>query len=324
MISEIELKSLYEAELKPKLAGLENMRIKVMWLSTLSIAIFALFFLAIIFLEDKISSIVPYMIVVLIIAQIPTIYFLSKHKKEYRAKFKSEVVSRIVEAIDPSWQYEPNSCVSEQEYNRSDIFTHWVDRYRGDDLIEGKIDKTDFRCSELHSEYKTISTDSKGNKNTRWHTIFKGLFFHADFNKDFQGQTFIEPDRTEKLFGKFGQSKKKRKTAGKTELIKLENVEFEKFFKVYSTDQTEARYILTPIIMEAIVNIRKKLKQTIYLSFVKSRVYCAISFNKKLFEPRIFNSGINYADVEDMYNLFMLNSIVIQQLNLNTRIWTKK
>ncbi len=57
------------------------------------------------------------------------------------------------------------------------------------------------------------------------------------------------PDFAEKLLGKFGQKFQKSFTHGK--LVKLENPEFEKEFVVYSSGQQEARYILTPVMMEA-------------------------------------------------------------------------
>ena len=93
---------------------------------------------------------------------------------------------------------------------------------------------------------------------------------------------------------------------------------------VYSSDQVEARYILTPSIMEAMVNLYRRFDGEIYFSFVGSRVYFANSFNVALFEPNIFRSGVNYSDVKEMFDLFGMTSVLIQELNLNTRIWTKK
>jgi hypothetical protein len=183
------------------------------------------------------------------------------------------------------------------------------------------IDKTDFKCSELHTQYKTVTHDKDGKTKETWHTVFKGLFFHADFNKEIKGKTYIEPDTAERLFGKFGQS---LQTSPKGKLVKLENPEFEKIFAVYATDQTEARYILTPTIMEALVTIYKKYKRKMHLSFIGSRVYVAMSFSQDLFEPKIFKSGVKFDDVEFMYNLFLMNATIIQELNLNTRIWTKE
>ncbi|HPF93146.1 MAG TPA: DUF3137 domain-containing protein, partial [Tenuifilaceae bacterium] len=171
------------------------------------------------------------------------------------------------------------------------------------------------------TEYKTVTYDKDGKRKETWHTIFKGLFFHADFNKEIMGKTYIEPDTAERLLGKFGQS---LQVSSKGKLVKLENPEFEKIFAVYGTDQTEARYILTPTIMEALVNIYKMYKRKMHLSFIGTRVYVAMSFSKNLFEPKIFSSGVKFKDVEFMYNLFMVNQTIVKELNLNTRIWTKE
>ena len=110
------------------------------------------------------------------------------------------------------------------------LSTKHYDRYSGDDLVYGKIDKTDFECSEIHTEYKKTSRNVHGKTKTSWHTVFKGLFFHADFNKHFQGQTIVKPDRTEKLLGAFGS--KLQGWFGTKNIVRLENSAFEKLFIV--------------------------------------------------------------------------------------------
>ncbi len=324
MIERSQLENLYNTQLKSKLHGLEGLRKKVkkgqIFGISLLILTFILFGRVSIALENH-SEALPFL-AVSPVAILGVIVLVRTYKKRmsYREKFKNEVVREIVKVIDPDWNYEPNQYISSSEYRSSDLFRQSVDRYRGDDLISGKIDKTDFRCSEVHSEYKTVTTDKDGRRKETWHTIFKGLFFHADFNKEIKGKTYIEPDTAERLFGKFGQN---LQTSSKGKLVKLENPEFEKIFAVYGTDQTEARYILTPTIMEALVNIYKMYKRRMHISFIGSRVYVAMSFTKNLFEPKIFSSGVNFKEIEFMYNLFMVNQTIVQELNLNTRIWTK-
>ena len=325
MIERSQLENLYNTQLKSKLHGLEGLRKKVkkgqIFGISLLILTFILFGRVSIALENH-SEALPFL-AVSPVAILGVIVLVRTYKKRmsYREKFKNEVVREIVKVIDPDWNYEPNQYISSSEYRSSDLFRQSVDRYRGDDLISGKIDKTDFRCSEVHSEYKTVTTDKDGRRKETWHTIFKGLFFHADFNKEIKGKTYIEPDTAERLFGKFGQN---LQTSSKGKLVKLENPEFEKIFAVYGTDQTEARYILTPTIMEALVNIYKMYKRRMHISFIGSRVYVAMSFTKNLFEPKIFSSGVNFKEIEFMYNLFMVNQTIVQELNLNTRIWTKE
>lgn len=317
-----KLKELYNLKLKDELLSLESQRKEILkrhLISGFSLLLGALCFV----FENQVGKGVLFTLgLVMVLLFFVSLWFTNKKVKIYKKEFKNNVVKKVLYLIDPEWTYEPSSFINQNEYSQSGIFTKSWDRYRGDDLIHGVIDKTDFRLSELHTEYKTVSVDSKGRRTESWHTIFKGLFAHADFNKKIKGETYILPDVAEKLFGKWGQKLQGNNSRG--QLVKLENLEFEKNFVVYSNDQIEARYILTPKMMEAIVSIKKQLQKEIYISFIESRVYIAISIGRDLFEPRVFKSGVKYSDIEHMYFYFNIISVVISEMNLNTRIWTKE
>ena len=311
--------ALFDSTLKNRLVALEKQRIKVLRLG-MGIAFFAvtgaLIFFSSSSLEKLNENLFMPLLILAIIGFICFLIFYSIKFNAYKKEYKSKIVAEIVKAINPEWQYNPSGFINKKEYYKSDLFRKKVDRYSGDDLIHGSIEQTDFRCSELHTEYK-IQT----NKNTTWHTIFRGLFFHADFNKHFFGKTYVLPDTAEKIFGNFGQ--KIQALTGRADLVKMENPEFEALFVVYGTDQTEARYILTPAMMEAIISLKKTLQKSIHLSFIDNRVYCAIGFDKNLFEPTVWKSGVNKENIKFIYELFMINAKIIHELNLNTRIWTK-
>jgi hypothetical protein len=314
-----ELKKLYESELKPQLVSLEKKRKTIKrfswWGSFL--AIFSFLFIRLIPNQTI-------LIIVAILAVVSVLYLLIKSGIlyfSYRKEYKKEVVVKIIKLINLDFYYNPDKHISCDKFIKSKLFSRKPDKCKGDDYISGIIEKTDFEFSELHTEYKTETT-TDGKTETTWHTIFSGLFFHADFNKHIEGETFVLPDTAEKLLGKFGQKLQKNKSRG--QLVKLENPEFEKKFVVYSTGQQEARYILTPTMMEAMVNMHNKYKRKMHFSFAGERIYCAISFNKGLFEPRIRKTLINFKDIEEMYHLFSLIEVIITEMNLNTRIWTKQ
>lgn len=320
-----ELQQLYNTKIKGQLQLLEQLRKKVLWLFVGGIALvllsFSSFWTTIV--TDEPPGTINYIIFgLLIIPGIVVFYKAIKNKGIYRTKFKTDVVLEIVHAINPDWNYDPKACISQGTYRESDLFRQHCDRYRGEDLVFGKIDKTEFQCSELHTQYKSVTTDSKGNTREHWHTIFRGLFFHAEFNKHLNGRTYVSPDVAERLLGRLGT--KLQKISGKAKLVKLENPEFEKLFVVHSSDQIEARYVLTPKIMEAIVKIYKRYGSQMHLSFIGSKVYCAISMHKDLFEPRVMRSGVNFSDIAFIYYYLAMNKTIIQELNLNTRIWTKE
>lgn len=308
-----EIEDLYNSTLQHNLSALEGERKKVM---VAYLTMFGFVALGVVFIvsadSDISSSIVP-IVVLFAIAMIALVLIGGRMKKQYREKYKAKVVAEVVKLINPDWTYHPDGRIEKSDYTMSGLFRTFYDRYEGDDYISGVLDKTEFQSSELHTQYKTTSTDKDGKTQEHWHTIFKGLFFHADFNKEFKGITYVVPERGEKSFAK----------AAAVELVQLENPVFEDKFAAYSTDQIEARYIITPTVMEAMLAIREYCGDNVYFSFVHSRVYCAMSFRKNLFEPTLYRSGVNFDIVANMYQLFKINELIIQELNLNTRIWTK-
>lgn len=243
---------------------------------------------------------------------------LARIKQEVKVHYKENVIKKIVDFIDPNLNYHATSHISQQEFDQSKIFLKDIDRYKGDDLVEGTIGKTAVRFSEVHSEYYTTDKDGK----RKYHTTFKGIFFVADFNKDFIGETIVLPDTAEKLFGKLGSWFQKMNIS-RPKLIKLEDPVFEKAFAVYGTDQVEARYILTPALMSRIMEFKKKSGK-IYLSFLHSSVYIAISVRKDLFEPPFYKSMLDFDIVEEYFNYLILSVQIVEDLNLNTRIWSKE
>lgn len=319
MKSTEELKHLYDTQLKDDLAAMEKDR-KV--IKRFLILTFIVAFVFYIILKNIYSQGLVFAVAIIggLLVLFGLGYTAVKYYK-YRKNFKEKVVAKVINLINPDYNYNPDRHIEVNEFNNSKLFSTKADRCNGDDFISGKIEDTDFKFSEINAQYKTTTTED-GKTKTEWHSIFRGLFFHADFNKHIQGTTYVLPDTAEKLLGKFGQ--KFQKSFSRGELVKLENPEFEKLFVVHSSSQVEARYILTPVMMEAMVSICKKYKRKLYFSFIGERVYCGVKFNKALFEPRIRKSGVCFADVEEMYHLFGLIETIIHEMNLNTRIWTKE
>ncbi len=319
MENKININELYEKHLLPQLSELESERKKIFTHGLLTLCILA------VVLFSPISLFLPsyghvVLVVIAITGALTSFMFIKKKQVKYKANYKEKIIRKLVMSLNPEWEYLPFDKIDPSIYDNSKIFRTGFDRYTGDDYIIGMVDKTEFEISELHTEYKT--RDSEDNSD-RWHTIFKGLFFHADFNKNLSAETYVLPDTAERIFGKWGQ--KFQGFSSKGELVKLENQEFEKEFKVYSNDQVEARYVLTPSMMEAMVNLKKNLPggHRMNFAFHGSSVYCAIEISKNLFEPNIMKSGMNFKDISIFYQYLGIIELLINELNLNTRIWTK-
>ena len=242
--------------------------------------------------------------------------------KSFRKEYKEKIISRLAGFADEGLIYTPDGAVPQYEFVKSRIFPYSCDKYSGEDHFSGRLDKTEIVFSEVTAKHRSSSGSGSSQKD-EYNTFFKGLFIIADFNKHFRTHTVVLPDTAEKLFGKFGQ-KLQAMASGRGELIRLEDPRFEQEFCVYGEDQVEARYILTPALMERILAFKKKWNTRVYLSFLDSKVYIAINMYKNLFELRTFKSAADYTFLEESMRFLTLLIEIVDDLNLNTRIWTKE
>jgi hypothetical protein len=242
----------------------------------------------------------------------------------YRTNFKTNVLTAILKSNYQDITFEPDEGLSEDEFLACQLFTHTPDRYSSEDRITGSLAKTRFYFSEADASYKTESTDSKGNRTETWHEIFKGIIFTADFNKNFNGVTLIRPeDIGSKLVGWFAKALPIFNSSN-SELVVLEDIEFNKTFSTHSTDQIEARYILTPSMMSRILELNKKSKSAITLSFIASRLYIAFPLAGDYFEPPPLSKSImDSSSMDQDLNIVQFMHDIVNELDLNTRIWGK-
>ena len=128
---------------------------------------------------------------------------------------------------------------------------------------------------------------------------FKGLFFTADFNKKLNGFTIVLPDAYEKKFGFLAKTIQELKK-NKGELVYLEDPRFEKEFMVYSTDQIEARYILSTNFMEKILAFKKISQHPLSISFNKNKISIAIANPNGILEIPLDKNVINTETLEKL------------------------
>jgi len=310
-----ELKQFYDTTLMPDLRVLEQQRRGIVRRSMIVIIVAIVVLGLGVFMESSMPAvIIPAVLCLLIGGAVCKWWFT----RGYVTDFKSLVIERIVHFIDDNLSYEPERCIDKSTFMLSKIFAIKPNLYKGDDFVSGKIDATKIQFSELHAEYE-IGSDEIRHR----HTVFKGIFFIGDFNKHFIGQTIVLPDTAEKLFGRLGQ-KLQSLNVFRGELILLEDPKFKSHFVVYGSDQVEARYILSTSLMARITDFKEKTGNKIYLSFIGSMVFVAISYTRNLFEPKLFKTLLDFGPIKRYYQDLALAIGIVDDLNLNTRIWSKE
>ncbi|WP_231425587.1 DUF3137 domain-containing protein [Pedobacter sp. Leaf250] len=248
------------------------------------------------------------------------LYKINDELQAYKQAYKRDVIGEALQFLDSSLTISPKDGILANEFIQSQLFSTEPDRYKTEDLVCGKADKTAFYFAEVHAEYKTVTQTKNGTK-TEWHDIFKGIIFVADFNKNFNGVTIVRPKDFGSAIGAWFSNN--LFSFGSNDVIKLENVDFAKAFITYGTDQVESRYLLTPAMMERILKLNNNSKYSISLSFIQSRMYIGFPLDRNYFEAPIFKSLLNPDLLNEDISTIKFMYDIIKELDLNTRIWGK-
>lgn len=318
----------YETDIKPELMMLEEKRLHIKKKLMPLIVLCGVVLIVSLWITGRFHISIRWMLFPLLFCAIVIGGWYLTFYRDFLSKFKERVIQKIVRFVDSALTYHPSEYVPKSFFVESRIFQDPVDRYEGDDLVSGTIGKTAIQFSEINAQHvektgQTSDTGSEKRTNTQTYPIFKGLFFVAEFNKDFSYNTIVLPDTAEKLFGRIGQ-KLQALNRFKGELIRLEDPEFEKQFVVYGEDQITSRYVLSTSLMKRISDFRKTANKNIFLSFISSKLFVAIPYERPLFEPSLFKSLVDFEKIREYLHDLQLAVGIVEDLNLNTRIWKKE
>jgi len=238
---------------------------------------------------------------------------------DYTNEFKDSVIRPLIHAIDNSLDYSPSLHVTQHLFERSNLFSK-PDRLSGNDYVKGMIDGISIEFSDIHAEKKTQNSKGKDN----WSTLFRGLYIVAEFNKNFSSQTVVLPDSAQSTFGDLIGHWLQSNNGARDELVKMDNPKFEEEFVVYSSDQIEARYILSHSLMEKLLSFRDKSGHPLHVAFKANCIYMAVSYDKDLFEPSIFRSLLEYKVAMEYVKTLHLAIGIVEELKLNQKLWSKR
>ena len=142
---------------------------------------------------------------------------------------------------------------------------------------------------------------------------FRGVFIEFDMNKNFEGHTFVlERAKTSNCI-KFDHSK--------FEEVKLEDPEFMEKYKIYSTNQVEARYVLTTAFIERFKNMKVAFRaKYIRAAFKDGKITIAIDAGRDLFQMANLNTDTDSNTFVEIFNEILSIRELINALKLNEKI----
>lgn len=283
-----------------------------------------------------------------------TILFLPKPAKKYKRDTKKMVMPKIMAFFKHlTYQWE-NGGINANVIRESDLF-EGMEKVYYDDTFQGSHKGTKFQLGE-----QRVTTYVQTKNGRREVTMFKGIFLFFELGKKFNGQTVVNDKKGQGLtyflsflggalflwlvvmnikaffadgfvnwnfliwvivvvgtflYGFFKNKYKK---------VYLEDVVFAKNWKVKATDQVEARYVLTPALMERMLKIKKMFYgNSIHFAFFNNKVLIAVGTNKDMFETTsLFASAFEYRRVREVivqfYNIFaVIDEMKQKELDAN-------
>jgi len=227
-------------------------------------------------------------------------FFESIFTDSFTFKFKRKVIRSIVESCGLT--YHPGGFV-ENDYLYM-IYDFDIDKYSGNDLIFGQIEGVRVKFSDV--EAISIKEDLYRNKTHR--VLFAGLLFVADFPKRLKAVTQICSGTDE--FRDYGGKR-----------ARMDDAEFERLLRIYTTDQIEARYALTPSLMENLKLLKMRFHRPINIVLIGDKICMAIRTGRDNFEPDLrrplVGKGANRFYKDEIGGFLR----IVEELRLNCKIW---
>jgi len=228
---------------------------------------------------------------------------------------KQNLGQTIFNRIEPDWTYKQEEGISSDELEQSSLLKDFpMVSPAGKDLLTGKYKHTAFQCAQV--DFSFVKENGKNYAGSSY------LILMADFHKDFKGKTIIVPDKAQRTFGKYLGKKIQQFGRKGLDLVYLEDPRFEEQFAVFANDQIEARYLITPKLMEKLVQIRNKFRKNLQVAFANNKIYIALEtpplmdFNAT--RPLLLEGTFNH-----FYARQELAKYLMDELCLNDRLWSK-
>lgn len=202
----------------------------------------------------------------------------------YKHIFKNNIITSLVKNYDSHLKFSSTQCIQAQYYNLAE-FEHY-DYFHSNDYISGKIDGIiPIQLGDVETTH--VHTDSDGHTHTS--ILFKGLFSMINLPKNFPSIVTILSDKSSV-----------RKIFPDNEILKVDSVEFEKNFNVFTKNKVLAMQLLTADIMSSIIDFQVQnnaiFEIVIKGSFAYIRIHC-----DDMFEANLSKNAFDYDTLYTYY-----------------------
>lgn len=214
-------------------------------------------------------------------------------KEKYKLLYKETFVVSVLKTMLDDVKYEWNDGFTELDVMKSGLIKIG-NLFSSEDYLSGSYKGVKFRQSDVESINETWNGDERETV-----TYFSGRLIEIDYPL----KLFTSVKVLSKYFTTF--------LGLPNEVIDMEDVEFNEDFNVYSSDDHEAFYILTPPLMEKLKQINKKYGRFAF-NFSQGKIFFALQY-KNAFDTE-YMTKISY--VEEQERMKKDIQIIIDIINM--------
>lgn len=304
-----EFRLFYNHTIHPELLRMERKRKRLLLLLFISV----LFLIGVTILDIYVDILVVTLFFLIFIAFY--IAFILYRIRQFVVTFKPNIVNLIIDFIDDevnygTLTYKAKKKIPKETFLSSCIFATEAPFYKGEDFIKGSYREMTFELCELNvREYSKVRN--------RTNYIFKGVFFQGNFNSrahSGKGKIIILPQefsqyqsRTIKAFNRIGGR-------NASDIVTRK---FREAFIVMANKSANTNSILSYDMQNAILNYRAQTEKEIYVSFIGSKMFIAVTEPKDLLEPYVFKSNVSFELVREFFEDLQLLLSVLEDLDVN-------
>ena len=212
---------------------------------------------------------------------------------------------------DVHYSASSESDIPAEDLRKSGLFGNFEDRKAADEF------KGVYKGAEVIVSEQCLTRTVHMREGSREAMVFNGIVIKLKLAKKIAGQTVVRSDRGWFNFMISALRGGRKEFANGTVVesifiksmqqnVKLKDPVFEREWEVYATDQIEARYILTPALMERMLEIKRRFGgKSIEFSFFDNQALIAVRTNKDMFETTsLFTPSLSYCRVQEVVAQF--------------------
>lgn len=303
-----KLKDLVDDYEVDRIAAVKSARKKLLWVTPFFIIITIIGLIITSWELNESDEYNGWGLILIFVSYSAIVWYVKSSILVYQNSIKNKIFPHILEFIGP-FTFSVDVPAQVNNFKKSGLIPSYS-KETNEDQISGEYSGVKLQLFETHlQKYKYRG------KRSRLVTVFNGLIINLSMNKNFSGKTVIKQDK-----GVVGNWFGNRFSG--LENVKLEDPEFEDIFEVYSTDQIEARYLLTVSFMERLLELADIFDNAeIQICFEDNNLLMIIPLRKPIFEPGPITAPETFIDdAQSLLKEMHLICQIVDTLKLNMKL----